>query len=95
MTKQKKVQKMYFIEENQKIVQKYKMLNLFGWGKFSSRKYKKNPQVTISHITKKQKIKKWTTSSVGKIMEQWNFYPITGEKAFWYGHLGIVLGSEW
>lgn len=40
MTKQKKVQKMYFTEENQKIVQKYKMLNLFGWGKFSSRKYK-------------------------------------------------------
>lgn len=30
MTKQKKVQKMYFTEENQKIVQKYKMLNLFG-----------------------------------------------------------------
>lgn len=51
-------------------------------------------KVTISHITKKQKIKKWTTSNVGKIMEQWNFYPITGEKVFWYGHLGNCFGHR-
>lgn len=77
------------------MIQKCNMLNLFGWGTFSTGKGELNPQwVTISHITDRWKFKWCVTPSVGETVKQRDPKPFAVERTCRYGCFGNILALK-